>query len=362
MNGSSTPSLGRLTAVPAREVWPHEAHDFTPWLLDNVDVLSDLLGMDLALEVAEHPVGDFSLDLMGRDEATGRAVIVENQLEVSDHTHLGQILTYAAGTDPTTIVWVATGFRAEHRAALDWLNDRTDEGTRFFGVEIHVVRIGESAPAPAFKLIAQPNDWGKQVRAATAASAETSDRTRAYWDFWELFRTRLKEDHPGWTSSTQSTKSSWFSKTAGVSGANFVSAFTRQGLAVQLAFEDPDAALNTSRFEALSAVRNALEAAFGGPLLWEELDGRKSSRVTALLDGYRDVVDPLSGSPGCTGSLRPKVGCETRCAPWAEFPGRPPGAERAAGARPDSGPTNRAGEVLPLSLLLHPADPPEWPA
>ena len=102
----TTPSLGRLSTVAARQVWPHEARDFTPWLLNNVDVLSDLLGMDLVLERAEHPVGGFSLDLKGYDEATGGAVIVENQLETSDHTHLGQIITYAAGTDPTTIVWV----------------------------------------------------------------------------------------------------------------------------------------------------------------------------------------------------------------------------------------------------------------
>lgn len=137
------PSLGRLRRVPPREVWPHEARDFTPWLLENVDVLSDLLGMELVLDVAEHPVGGFSLDLLGRDETTGRVVIVENQLDVSDHTHLGQILTYAAGTNPATIVWITTGFRPEHRAALDWLNERTDEETRFFGVEIEVVQIDD---------------------------------------------------------------------------------------------------------------------------------------------------------------------------------------------------------------------------
>jgi hypothetical protein len=152
MTDYAPPALGRLTQVPPRQVWPHEAHDFTPWLLNNVDVLSDLLGMDLVLEVAEHPVGGFSLDLMGRDEATGQIVIVENQLETSDHGHLGQILTYAAGTDPTTIVWVAASFRPEHRAAIDWLNARTDEDTRFFGVELGVVRIGDSEPAPAFRL------------------------------------------------------------------------------------------------------------------------------------------------------------------------------------------------------------------
>ncbi|MFT3873219.1 MAG: hypothetical protein QM714_11335 [Nocardioides sp.] len=111
MTSTNSADLGRIQIVPPRQIWPHEAHDFTPWLLQNVDVLSDLLGMGhLVLDEAEHTVGDFSLDLIGKDESTGEVVIVENQLEISDHLHLGQILTYAAGTDPTTIVWVATGF------------------------------------------------------------------------------------------------------------------------------------------------------------------------------------------------------------------------------------------------------------
>lgn len=147
----TTPNLGRLTTVSPREVWTHETHNFTPWLLENVDVLSDLLDMDLTLDVAEHPVGGFSLDLKGRDLSDASVVIVENQLEQSDHLHLGQILTYAAGTNPKTIVWITTGFRSEHRAALDWLNEHTDPDTRFFGVKIEVVRIGDSAPRAQFQ-------------------------------------------------------------------------------------------------------------------------------------------------------------------------------------------------------------------
>lgn len=156
--------IGRLNSVPAREVWRHEALDFTPWLLDNADVLSEVLGLDLELETAEHPVGDFSLDLIGRDRLSGDLVIVENQLEQSDHTHLGQIMTYAGGTDASHVVWVAPSFRPEHRRALEWLNERTDETTRFFAVEVKVVRIGDSPYAPLLSLAVQPNDWGKQVR------------------------------------------------------------------------------------------------------------------------------------------------------------------------------------------------------
>src|SRR5215218_6471589 len=120
------PDLSRIAKIPVREVWARQAHYFTQWLLENADVLSDLLGMDLELMAAEHRVGGFALDLIGKDLQTGDTVIVENQLEVTDHGHLGQLLTYAGGTDPATIVWCAPTFRDEHRAALDWLNDHTD--------------------------------------------------------------------------------------------------------------------------------------------------------------------------------------------------------------------------------------------
>lgn len=119
-----TNGLGRLEPVDPRDVWPSEAHDFTPWLLANAQALSEAVGMDLDLEAAEHPIGGFSLDLIGVDTATGGRVIVENQLEASDHSHLGQILTYAGGTQPENVLWLATSFREEHRAALEWLNER----------------------------------------------------------------------------------------------------------------------------------------------------------------------------------------------------------------------------------------------
>lgn len=286
------PLLGRLRPVPPRDVWPHEARDFTPWLLENVDVLSDLLGMDLALDVAEHPVGGFSLDLLGQDQTTGRVVIVENQLEVSDHTHLGQILTYAAGTKPTTIVWITTGFRPEHRAALDWLNERTDEGTRFFGVEIEVVQIDDSPKrAPAFKLVAQPNDWEKQVRTVTAPAA-SSERGRVYWDFWEVFRTRIQREHPSWSRARSSTRDSWFTMATGTNGTRYCVAFTQKGLANQLIFEDPDPAVNERRFGVLIDRKDAFEAAYGMPVTWEgPVTGRKKTQIVVYHPTFTDVAD-----------------------------------------------------------------------
>jgi hypothetical protein len=283
-------ALGRLTPIPPRDVWANEAQQFTPWLLQNADVLSDLLGMDLALEVAEHPVGGFSLDLMGKDETTGEVVIVENQLEVSDHTHLGQLLTYAAGTNPTTVVWVAASFRPEHRAALDWLNERTDEDTRFFGVEVGVVRIGDSQPAPAFRLVAQPNDWEKTVRAATSQSEALSGRQELYRAFWTRWLERVRADRPGWSRATRPPKDSWFEMTAGVAGATYYTSFTRRGLSSELVFESSDQAINAARLEVLEGQRAKMEAVYGGSLDWQPLPHRKATRVAEYLPNADVVV------------------------------------------------------------------------
>jgi len=284
MTDGSIPSLGRLTRVAPRDVWPHEAHSFTPWLLNNVDVLSDLLGMDLVLDVAEHPVGGFSLDLMGRDETTGEVVIVENQLEQSDHGHLGQILTYAAGTDPTTIVWVAAAFRPEHRAAIDWLNARTDEDTRFFGVELGVVRIGDSDPAPSFRLIAQPNDWEKSVRAATTQGEATGKQSQ-YRQFWSRWIEIMQAHRPGWSRATRPPRDSWFSMTTGTTGATHYTSFTKRGLSSELVFESPDADINSARFDALRKHQAEMEAEYGAELDWQELPNRKATRVAVYLSG-----------------------------------------------------------------------------
>jgi hypothetical protein len=133
-----TTELGRIELVDPRSIWQHEAQDFTPWLLANADRLAEALGIDIEFEAAEHAVGGYSLDLVGRDITNDAVLIVENQPATTDHSHLGQVITYAAGTGASTIVWIATGFREEHRQPLDWLNESTDDKTQFFGVELQL--------------------------------------------------------------------------------------------------------------------------------------------------------------------------------------------------------------------------------
>lgn len=164
--------LGCLTHVAqARDVWLTEAGHFTPWLADNLDVLAEEMGLSLTLTATEVSVGDFRLDIRA-ETADGRVVIIENQLERTDHGHLGQLLAYASGLEAAIVVWVAPSFREDHRRALDWLNERTDEGVSFFGVEVGIVQIAGGPRAPVFDVVARPNDWQKQVKSVAGAGAQ----------------------------------------------------------------------------------------------------------------------------------------------------------------------------------------------
>ncbi len=150
--------LSRLERVDLSEVWKSEPASFTPWLAENLAILGETLGMDLVLEAREKKVGPYRADIVCKDTADNSWVLIENQLEVTDHTHLGQILTYAAGLNAVTIAWIARRFTDEHRAALDWLNENSTENLQFFGLEIEVWRIGDSPYAPKFNIVAKPND------------------------------------------------------------------------------------------------------------------------------------------------------------------------------------------------------------
>ena len=187
--GASGNGLGRLSRVDLRDIWVSESSDFTPWLArdENLEILGETLGIDLELEAQEKSVGPFRADILCKDIGTGSWVLVENQLERTDHSHLGQLLTYASGLEAVTIVWIAARFTEEHRSTLDWLNKITDESFRFFGLEVELWRIGDSPAAPKFNIVSKPNDWSRSVAQAARAidESELSDtrlKQRSYWD------------------------------------------------------------------------------------------------------------------------------------------------------------------------------------
>ncbi len=178
-------SLGRMEKIDLRKVWANEAGDFTPWLAkeENIALLGEALGVELEVQKQEAAVGPFRADILCKETETGRPVLIENQLEETDHSHLGQILTYAAGLDTPIIVWVAQAFTEQHRAVLDWLNEKTDGKLSFFGVEVELWRIGNSSPAPKFNVVSKPNDWSNQLKKAVMEGGlTTTEQLRLeYW-------------------------------------------------------------------------------------------------------------------------------------------------------------------------------------
>lgn len=178
--------LGRLEQVDVRTVWTNEASEFTPWLArqENLDILGETLGLSLETESVEKEVGSFRADIVCTDTGTGSIVLIENQLANTDHDHLGKLLTYAGGLQATTVLWLVTQFRDEHRAALDWLNSITPDDYRFFGLEIELWQIGESPVAPRFNIVSMPNNWSKSVASVTGRTT-TSETKLTQLEYWE---------------------------------------------------------------------------------------------------------------------------------------------------------------------------------
>ena len=185
MNDST--KFGILDDVPLMEAWAHEAHDFTPWLSQNLDHLSKAIGIPLELTGTEVAVEDFAADIHARNALDDSTVLIENQFTVSDHSHLGQLLTYLAGLEAKTVIWIAPGFRQPHLSAIRWLNAHTGEDCSFFAVRLKVVRIGQSPMVPIFEVIERPNDWDRKLQELSRATRELTAHGTFRREFWSYF-------------------------------------------------------------------------------------------------------------------------------------------------------------------------------
>lgn len=286
-------SLGRLHKVDLREAWSSESSDFTPWLAqeENLKLLGDAVGIELELESQEKEVGPFRADILCKDTANDTWVLIENQLEKTDHSHLGQLLTYAAGLNAVTIVWIAERFTEEHRAALDWLNERTDEKINLFGLEIELWRIGDSPIAPKFNIISQPNGWPKTVQQAAAASAsgEISEHKQFQLSFWTAFKDYM-ETKSSFVRCQKPLPQHWTNRAIGRSGAHLgsiVSTWNSETgtkgseIRVELYMDGPNA---KPEFAALELQRESLERALGFPLTWHNPENKAMCRLFTRKD------------------------------------------------------------------------------
>ncbi len=282
----STKTLGRLQKVESREAWTSESSDFTPWLAqeENLNLLGEAIGIELELESQEKDVGPFRADILCKDTATDNWVLIENQLARTDHSHLGQLLTYAAGLNAVTIVWIAERFTAEHRATLDWLNERTDEKINLFGLEIELWRIGDSPIAPKFNIICQPNDWSRTVQQAASGSGEVSAHKQFQFKFWTAFKQHM-ETKGSFVRCQKPLPQHWTNYAIGRSGVHLDSIISlwnsETGLKgpeirTELYLNGPNA---KQEFVILEKQKEDIEKALGFSLTWHNPDNKAMCRL-----------------------------------------------------------------------------------
>ncbi len=277
--------VGKIQRVPLREVWKHEALGLTKWLQENIEVLNEPLDLSLSNAEREQSAGDFKVDLVAEDEGGG-IVVIENQLEKSDHAHLGKLITYLATVGAKKAVWIVAEPRPEHVAAINWLNEGAD--VAFYLLKIEGIRIGGSDPAPLLTLIVGPSAEGREVGAAKKELAERFDLRR---HFWTQLLSRAKEKSKLHANNSP-RDGAYMSAGSGVRGLFFSYTILKHEGAVELYIDRGKDAGDESKtiFDFLSASKNAIEKAFGGALEWQRLEGKRACRVISFipLGGYRD--------------------------------------------------------------------------
>ena len=276
--------IDRLVATPLRQLWPNEATDFTPWLADNIDLLGHALDMTLEEAATEAAVGGFSADVVAVNDQ-GETVIVENFLNPSDHRHLGQLITYAAGLGAAYAVLVAQSFRDEHRSALGWLNDISRDGFGFFGVEVAAWRIADSPPAPQLKVVVEPDNWRRAARAADTGRKST------YAQFWGGFLSRLHDAEPRWRGTKTPQRYNWMQFKSAAPGVKYIARVRPSVLTAQAYIDTGDDTSTSELYDWLHEQRHDIEAAFAGELSWNRLDGRRASVINTNYPNDVNVED-----------------------------------------------------------------------
>jgi len=277
-----TQALGRLEMVDLRSYWEREATEFTPWLAqaENIKLLGDAIGLELEVVQQEANVGPFRADILCREVNSGAHILIENQLEATDHTHLGQLITYASGLETVYIVWIAKRFFDEHRSALDWLNSITNDSAHFFGVEIELWRINDSPPAPKFNLVSKPNEWVKTVRKNTTSAVGPGADMIAIWEaYWIDFERWVQENKPQFEYSGGGRGPLAWRK-IGVANAQVYAGLVLRDKRVVVGITLVGPA-HAARLQALEARSQSLERTIGCPLEFKTNVGGKKSSCTS---------------------------------------------------------------------------------
>ena len=277
-------ALGKLKKVELREAWKHEANNFTLWLAEeeNLTLLGDEIGIDIKLVQTEAAVGSFNVDILAEEENSGRKIIIENQLEITNHDHLGKVVTYASGYDASFIIWVVKDVREEHRQAIDWLNEHTDESIEFYLLRIELWQIGDSPFAPKFEIVSKPNDWTKAVRSSTDSSELTDTKVRQL-EFWTRFKeyAKRRETH---LRLQKCYPQHWTNISIGSSDAHLSLTINSHDDVFGRELYIPDSKeLYSKLFQHKDDIEKELNSV--GQLEWMDLPNKKASRIRLLTKG-----------------------------------------------------------------------------
>jgi len=274
--------IGKLIEVDVRELWKHEQYDFSNWLSkgENLEYLNEILGLTLVDIDKEVYVGPYRCDLVAKDETTGIPVIIENQLDATNHDHLGKIITYASGLNAKVVVWIVREAKEEHRAAIEWLNSNTVSDINFFLIEIHAYKIGNSDPAPKFEVIEKPNDFVKRSKSKND-DGELKKRESERLAFWEEFNEVVVSRGKPF-NLRKATTDHWYDVAIGSSEAHVsINLVNKDGcIVVELYINN-----NKDLFDKLYADKEAIEKKLGFTLTWDKLEGKKASRIKHNIDG-----------------------------------------------------------------------------
>ncbi len=276
--------IGKIKEVPLREVWKHEALDFTRWLEENMDVLSDKIGIALLNVDRERNAGAFNVDLVAEDE-NGNPVIIENQLGKSDHDHLGKIITYLTAIEAKAAIWIVSEPRPEHITAVSWLNGSS--AASFYLLKVQAIQIDDSKPAPLLTLIVGPSDESRQIGERKKEMAERYNIRERFWSQLLAYSKTQTKLH----ATISPTRHNWIGTGAGVSGLAYNYSITQHEANIEL-YIDKGKEMdeqNLQIFRQLLEHREEIEKKFGEPLEWQELENKRACRIRKTIQGgYRD--------------------------------------------------------------------------
>lgn len=274
--------LGKLTEVNIRELWRHEQYDFSEWLSkdENLEMLSDEIELTLTDVNKEVFVGSYRCDLVAKDETTGIKVIIENQLEATNHDHLGKLITYASGLDANVIIWIVKEAREEHRSAIEWLNNNTTKDISFFLMEIHAYKIEDSVPAPKFVIIEKPNDFVKTAN-ASINNRELSKSQAERLTFWNRFNEILISKNKPF-NVRKATTDHWYDVALGTSEAHISITLVNKmkSIGIEVYIND-----NKELFDKLYSEAEAIQDELNFSMEWQRLDNKKASRIIYYISG-----------------------------------------------------------------------------